>query len=201
MKTKGKILTLLIVCGAMFFLTAFVAADETVVDDSLIRFHVIANSDTIYDQSIKLKVRDAVIEKINQVLESAENKNEAEQLLHQHSNELLKTANNVLTKENCGYIATAKLGTSIFPTKTYGDITLPAGKYNAYKIILGEGRGKNWWCVLYPPLCFVDINDDTAVAVTQNTEYSENADKQDIFAVNGNLYQIKLKSKLLEFLP
>ena len=198
MKTKGKILTLLLICSAMFLLTAFVAADEAVADDSLIRFHVIANSDTLYDQSIKLKVRDAVIEKVNYVLNSAKNEKEAEQLLERHSKEILETANNILTKENCGYTATAKLGTSIFPTKTYGNITLPAGKYNAYKIILGEGKGKNWWCVLYPPLCFVDINDDTAVAVTQNTE---NTKGNDIFAVNGNLYQIKFKSKLLEFLP
>lgn len=198
MKTKGKILTLLLICSAMFLLTAFVAADEAVADDSLIRFHVIANSDTLYDQSIKLKVRDVVIEKVNYVLNSAKNEKEAEQLLERHSKEILETANNILSKENCGYTATAKLETSIFPTKTYGNITLPAGKYNAYKIILGEGKGKNWWCVLYPPLCFVDINDDTAVAVTQNTE---NTKGNDIFAVNGNLYQIKFKSKLLEFLP
>ncbi len=199
MKTKGKILTLLLICSAMFLLTAFVAADEAVADDSLIRFHVIANSDTLYDQSIKLKVRDAVIEKVNHVLDSARNEKEAEQLLERHSEEILETANNILTKENCGYTATAKLGTSIFPTKTYGKITLPAGKYKAYKIILGEGKGKNWWCVLYPPLCFVDINDDTAVAVTEKTE--DLRKEEDIFAVNGNLYQIKIKSKLLEYLP
>lgn len=199
MKTKGKILTLLLICSAMFLLTEFVAADEAVADDSLIRFHVIANSDTLYDQSIKLKVRDAVIEKVNHVLDSARNEKEAEQLLERHSEEILETANNILTKENCGYTATAKLGTSIFPTKTYGKITLPAGKYKAYKIILGEGKGKNWWCVLYPPLCFVDINDDTAVAVTEKTE--DLRKEEDIFAVNGNLYQIKIKSKLLEYLP
>ena len=199
MKTKGKILTLLLICSAMFLLTAFVAADEAVADDSLIRFHVIANSDTLYDQSIKLKVRDSVIEKVNHVLDSARNEKEAEQLLERHSEEILETANNILTKENCGYTATAKLGTSIFPTKTYGKITLPAGKYKAYKIILGEGKGKNWWCVLYPPLCFVDINDDTAVAVTEKTE--DLRKEEDIFAVNGNLYQIKIKSKLLEYLP
>lgn len=199
MKTKGKILTLLLICSAMFLLTAFVAADEAVADDSLIRFHVIANSDTLYDQSIKLKVRDAVIEKVNHVLDSARNEKEAEQLLERHSEEILETANNILTKENCGYTATAKLGTSIFPTKTYGKITLPAGKYKAYKIILGEGKGKNWWCVLYPPLCFVDINDDTAVAVTEKTE--DLRKEEDIFAVNGNLYQMKIKSKLLEYLP
>lgn len=199
MKTKGKILTLLLICSAMFLLTAFVAADEAVADDSLIRFHVIANSDTLYDQSIKLKVRDAVIEKVNHVLDSARNEKEAEQLLERHSEEILETANNILTKENCGYTATAKLGTSIFPTKTYGKITLPAGKYKAYKIILGEGKGKNWWCVLYPPLCFVDINDDTAVAVTEKTE--DLRKEEDVFAVNGNLYQIKIKSKLLEYLP
>lgn len=198
MKTKGKILTLLLICSAMFLLTAFVAADEAVADDSLIRFHVIANSDTIYDQSIKLKVRDAVIEEVNHILNAAKNEKEAERLLETHSKEILETANNILLKGNCGYTATAKLGTSIFPTKTYGNITLPAGKYNAYKIILGEGKGKNWWCVLYPPLCFVDINDDTAVAVTHKTERTV---ETDIFAVNGNLYQIKFKSKLLEFLP
>ena len=89
------------------------------------------------------------------------------------------------------------MGTSLFPTKSYGDLTLAAGKYKACRIILGDGRGKNWWCVLYPPLCFVDIRDDTAVAVVTTEKSEEN---RDIFAAGGSLYQVRVKSKLLELL-
>ena len=127
-----------------------------------------------------------------------ENTEDADRILRENQEKITQTANEVLKEENCGYTAKTSLGTSLFPTKCYGDLTLPAGKYNACKIILGEGKGKNWWCVLYPPLCFVDIRDDTAVAVT-TTEKTEKNDN--LFAVDGNLYQVRIKSKLLELLP
>ena len=165
---------------------------------NLIRFHVIANSDSTFDQSVKLAVRDGVIEKVNSILENAESKKEAQLLLREHSENIIQTANSILRQYHCDYKATAVLGPSLFPTKTYGDLTLPAGEYDAFRIILGEGKGKNWWCVLYPPLCFVDIKDDTAVAVTTTEEFQN--DNDNIFAVDGNLFQVKIKSKLLEFL-
>ena len=164
----------------------------------LIRFHVIANSDSTFDQSVKLSVRDAIIDEVNALLKEAESTKEADILLADHTEEIISKANDVLSQNGCNYQATASLGTSRFPTKTYGDITLPAGEYNAFRIILGEGKGKNWWCVLYPPLCFVDINDDTSIAITRTEKISDQ--ETDTFAVDGNLFQVRLRSKLFEWL-
>lgn len=198
MDRKGKWFILIALCGVFTVLCFAIQGYEGVADENLIRFHVIANSDTPYDQSVKLKVRDRVLETVEPLLDSADSPEEAHQILDENQKLITKTANKVLQEGHCGYTAEMVLGTSLFPTKTYGDITLAAGKYNACRIVLGEGRGKNWWCVLYPPLCFVDIHDDTAVAVT-TTEKAEKSDE--IFAVDGNLYQVKVKSKLLEWLP
>ena len=198
MSSKGKCLILTALCVVFTVLCFTIGTYEAVADENLIRFHVIANSDTFYDQNIKLKVRDRVLEEIQPFLEDAENTEDAGRILRENQEKITQTANEVLKEENCGYTAKTSLGTSLFPTKCYGDLTLPAGKYNACKIILGEGKGKNWWCVLYPPLCFVDIRDDTAVAVT-TTEKTEKNDN--LFAVDGNLYQVRIKSKLLELLP
>ena len=198
MSSKGKCLILTALCVVFTVLCFTIGTYEAVADENLIRFHVIANSDTVYDQNIKLKVRDRVLEEIRPFLEDAENTEDAGRILRENQEKITQTANKVLKEENCGYTAKTSLGTSLFPTKCYGDLTLPAGKYNACKIILGEGKGKNWWCVLYPPLCFVDIRDDTAVAVT-TTEKTEKNDN--LFAVDGNLYQERIKSKLLELLP
>ena len=199
MGTKGKLLILAGVCTVMTLLCLAIGQYENVADPGLIRFHVIANSDTIDDQAIKLRVRDEVLAAVNNLLADAKTTSEANHLLADNRELITKTANNVLKEENCRYTASTVLGTSIFPTKTYGNLTLAAGKYNACKVVLGEGKGKNWWCVLYPPLCFVDIHDDTAVAVATTTEKTE--ENNEIFAVDGNLCQVKLKSKLLELLP
>ncbi|MGM9568272.1 MAG: stage II sporulation protein R [Clostridia bacterium] len=198
MSPKGKCLILIALCGVFTVLCFAVGQYEAVADESLIRFHVIANSDTVYDQNVKYKVRDRVLEEIRPLLENAENPEDAGRILRENQERITQTANEVLEEENCVYTAETSLGTSLFPTKNYGDLTLAAGKYNACKIILGEGKGKNWWCVLYPPLCFVDIHDDTAVAVTTTDKTEENTD---LFTVDGSLYQVRIKSKLLEFLP
>ncbi len=196
MNTKRKILVLLLLCVVLTVVCAATMNRTRVKDDSLIRFHVIANSDSVCDQTVKLKVRDAVLDQVNAALTEAASKEEAEAILREESDAIIDTANEVLCAEGFSYTATAKLGTSVFPTKTYGNITLPAGKYNAYRIILGEGKGKNWWCVLYPPLCFVDITDDVSVAVTRDETGGETPD---IVPAAGQPYEIKFKSKLLEF--
>lgn len=198
MDTKKKILVLVLVCAAMAVLCMNEANQEKVCNDSLLRFHVIANSDSLFDQSVKLEVRDAVIDEINRDLKDAASVAEASTILAAQTDSILKTANAVLAASGCNYTATAKLGTSVFPTKSYGDLTLAAGNYNAFRIVLGAGNGKNWWCVLYPPLCFVDVTDDVAVAVT-TTENGEDED-ENIIAAGGEPYQVKVKSKLLEFL-
>lgn len=127
------------------------------IHDKLIRFHVIANSDSTADQELKLKVRDAVLREIGPKLENAKSKEESEHILNENLNFIKSTAEKEIIRNNGNYPVSVILGKSIFPVKMYNNITLPAGQYDALKIVIGDGEGKNWWCVMFPPLCFIDI--------------------------------------------
>ncbi|MEG1500482.1 MAG: stage II sporulation protein R [Clostridiales bacterium] len=126
------------------------------ITNSPLRLHVIANSDTPYDQQVKLIIRDKVLSLLNQELTHAKNKEDAMAKVNQLLPQLEKECALVLA-DFADYGLKAKLDNSQFTTKAYGDKVLPAGEYDALKVILGEGEGKNWWCVLFPPLCFIDI--------------------------------------------
>lgn len=124
--------------------------------EKLIRFHVIANSDSQEDQSLKLKVRDAVIAHLQPKLQESKSIEESEKIIKSEYKEIEEIGKNII-QEN-GYTYDVKVGIELsnFPTKQYSSVVLPAGEYKALKIVIGEGTGKNWWCVMFPPLCFVD---------------------------------------------
>ncbi|MBM7854582.1 stage II sporulation protein R [Desulfohalotomaculum tongense] len=122
----------------------------------LIRFHIIANSNTIEDQILKLRVRDAVVTEMKERFADIDNKEEALIVTRESFDDIKKIAQEQVTKAGKDYKVEVMLGDYLFPTKTYGDITLPAGRYRALRVVIGEGRGHNWWCVLFPPLCFVN---------------------------------------------
>jgi stage II sporulation protein R len=127
------------------------------VNDKLIRFHVIANSDSDTDQNTKLKVRDAILQDIGPKLSKSKSVEESLEIIQNNKARIESIANDVLKKYGKKYTAKAILGEFDFPVKNYGSITLPAGEYTALRVVLGEGDGKNWWCVMFPPLCFIDI--------------------------------------------
>lgn len=127
------------------------------ISSKLIRFHVIANSDSIDDQSVKLKVRDAIMKTMNGKFVGINNRKDSEKMIKDSLPEIQKIADNILKQNGKNYSAKAIYGRFDFPTKYYGTITLPAGKYDALRVVLGNGDGKNWWCVMFPPLCFIDI--------------------------------------------
>lgn len=124
--------------------------------NKLIRFHTIANSDSDEDQELKLKVRDEVIKYLKPKLDKSSSITESERIIKQEYSNLEKISKNVILKNGYNYDVKIGIDYSNFPTKQYSNIVLPAGKYKALKIIIGEGKGKNWWCVMFPPLCFVD---------------------------------------------
>lgn len=128
------------------------------IASKIIRFHVIANSDLKSDQALKLKVRDAVLEYISPKLKNSSNINESRKILKENDKNILAVARKVIQEQGYTYKVRSTLGQADFPIKTYGNITLPQGRYEAYRIIIGEGKGQNWWCVMFPPLCFVDIS-------------------------------------------
>lgn len=127
------------------------------IAEKLIRFHVIANSDGEADQKLKLKVRDEVLKYIQPILKESESLEESRKILNEKNDEILKIAERVIEENGYDYKVESTLSKEYFPVKTYGNITLPQGQYEAYRIIIGSGEGQNWWCVMFPPICFVDI--------------------------------------------
>lgn len=123
----------------------------------VVRFHVIAASNSEEDQALKLLVKNAVLEYMSEPLSRCESAQEALAVLDENTDNILRVARSVLRENNSSYFASASIEDVYFPVKSYGDVTFPAGVYTAYRIIIGEGEGSNWWCVLYPPLCFVDV--------------------------------------------
>lgn len=119
----------------------------------VIRLHVIANSDSPEDQALKLRVRDRVLAQAQELLEQSADMAQAREVLTSALPELTREAQQVLAAAGCGDGVRARLEQAEFPTKDYDGFSLPAGKYLALRVIIGEGRGQNWWCVVFPPLC------------------------------------------------
>ena len=128
----------------------------------VLRLHVIAHSDAPADQALKLKVRDALLEE-GQVFTAAENKQAAEKRLADALPKLQQTAQRVIDAQGFDYGVALSLTPAYFPTRTYGDVTLPAGTYDALRVVIGDGKGQNWWCVMFPPLCLPAAEDSTAL--------------------------------------
>ena len=126
------------------------------IPGDIIRLHVIANSDSDQDQQIKLKVRDAVLAASRQSLDGQENPEKVKEIVSGQLAVLEKAANDTLIENGYSYGAKVYWGIYPFPVKSYGNVTLPAGDYQAVRVVLGKGEGHNWWCVMFPPLCFVD---------------------------------------------
>lgn len=177
------IVTLISMVTAFVFsgqgLNKFNNSDSELIKDKMIRFHVIANSDSIEDQNIKLKVRDKVLEYIYPKLEGTSEIDKSREILKENDKEIKDIALKVLEENNYDYKVESTLSNEMFPVKSYGDITLPQGEYEAYRIILGDGKGQNWWCVMFPPLCFVDItrgevsSEDTEEIMKKNLSEKE----------------------------
>jgi stage II sporulation protein R len=127
------------------------------ISHKIIRFHVIANSDTTTDQALKLKVRDAVLEFVEPKLRDSKSIEESRRILKENDTEIKSISENIIKENGYNYTIVTELDNENFPVKTYGNITLPEGEYEAYRIIIGSGEGHNWWCVMFPPLCFTDI--------------------------------------------
>lgn len=122
----------------------------------VLRFHVLANSDREKDQNLKMKVKERVISYMKEQLPNAESVEITKAWTRSHAGDLEKVAQEVVWEEGYTYSVKAELTTSYFPDKTYGDVMFPAGWYEALRIEIGSAQGKNWWCVLYPNLCFLD---------------------------------------------
>ena len=157
----------LLIALAVFLASGAAAlGSRDAIADKVVRLHVLANSDSEADQALKLKVRDRVLERAAELLEESENRDQAEKCLTEALPELEALAAEEIDANGYDYPVTARLEEASFPTKEYDGFTLPAGKYLALRVIIGEGAGKNWWCVVFPPLCTAVSSDvpQTAMA-------------------------------------
>jgi stage II sporulation protein R len=171
--------------------------------NKLIRFHVIANSDSDEDQELKLKVRDEIIKYLQPKLQNSNSIDESEEIIKKEYGELGKISKNIISKNGYNYEVKVGIEYSTFPTKQYSNVILPAGEYKALKIIIGQGQGKNWWCVMFPPLCFVDeksgvidkATDEKLKEVLTEEEYNLITQKPE-----KNISRVKVKFKIVEML-
>lgn len=149
-----------ILCGAFIFLmlsNIVVENKPSNIEDQVIRFHILANSDSEQDQTLKLEVRDEVLKYMDPRLKNSKSIEESKKILQENNEKVKAIALNVIKEKGYNYTVKSGMVNENFPVKSYGDLIFPAGKYEAYKIIIGNGNGHNWWCVMFPPLCFVDI--------------------------------------------
>lgn len=133
--------------------------------NQLIRFHVLANSDSEQDQALKRAVRDAILKEVSPQLAVSQSLDDSRQILKKVRPDMEGIGRSMVKAWGKDYMVYTEYGHFSFPTKSYGSLVLPAGDYEALRVVIGEGQGSNWWCVLFPPLCFIDIDHSTAVQV------------------------------------
>ena len=163
MKKDRILLSLLLALLCMGAVSLWISSDRAVravhedLAGHILRFHVLANSDSDEDQALKLSVKSAVLDYLETSLPEDADLASTKAFLSSHETEIKKIAEDLIASAGFDYSVSLSLEPWYFPTKAYGDLTFPCGTYEAFRIIIGDGNGKNWWCVLYPSLCFVDV--------------------------------------------
>lgn len=163
--------------------------DYDIINDIVIRFHVIANSDSDEDQKLKLKVRDVVINYLYPYMKDVKNLDESRKIIKEKNDEVIKLVNKVIKQNGYNYSVESRLSRENFPEKEYGNIIFPQGNYEAYRIIIGDGEGHNWWCVMFPPLCFAD-------ETKENVKSEQNTEKLNEYIEE----EVKVKFKVVEWI-
>ena len=209
-KLPYKIKLFLFILPLLFIYTlicsiSYVNAISTDLQKSVFRVHVIANSDSEDDQNLKLKVRDNVLRYMNTLCSKTTSKEEAIEIATIHLNEFKEIALNTIKENGYNYNVDISIDNVFFPTKTYGDISLPEGYYDALRIKIGKAEGKNWWCVMFPPLCFVDVTsgivpDDSKDLLKENLSQEEYDLICNGNSENQNNTDIAFKFKIVELL-
>lgn len=167
------------------------------ISQEVFRLHVVANSNSEADQALKLKIRDAILNEMNPELSKSKSKEETQFILCNNIPRIKKCALETIKKEGFDYSIKTNIGNEYFPEKHYGDICLPAGNYDSLKISVGKGEGKNWWCVMYPPLCFVDGG--CIIKEADKSTLKENLSADDYRLITeSNSVPIKIKFKIIE---
>ena len=198
-----KIKTILILIS-LFILYITISAKSYAVavsqdlSNAVFRLHIIANSDSDEDQQLKLKVRDALLEYMNTISIDCNNKEEAIAVAQEHEKDFQSIAESTILENGYNYSVKVNIGNFYFPTKNYGDISLPAGIYDALRIEIGEAKGQNWWCVMFPSLCFIDVSSGI-VDEEAKDNLENNLEDESYEIISNNNSEMKFKFKILEF--
>ncbi|GAA0744173.1 stage II sporulation protein R [Clostridium oceanicum] len=203
MKKILSIMNVVVILLFIVFNNAASAKEGTSVQkdiaSKIIRFHVIANSNNVQDQSLKLKIKDEIIKYMNPKLSKSKDICESREILKREDKNIIKIANKVIEEKGYSYSLKTTLDKENFPIKTYGNITLPQGKYEAYRVVIGNGKGQNWWCVMFPPLCFVDVTKGEVSSKKTENQMKKIISKNEYNKIdNKKNKSIKIKSKLVE---
>ena len=197
-----KYLLLLIVSVAFLLLSAYsyVNAVSNNLADNVFRLHVIANSDSEEDQNLKYKVRDSLIGYMNTLTNDMNTKDEVIKIAGKHIQDFKDIAQNVVKENGYNYEVNVEIGNFSFPTKTYGDISFPSGFYDALKVEIGKAEGQNWWCVMFPPLCFVDVSSGVVPEESkENLEANLGDEEYSIISDSEENGLTSIKFKIIEF--
>jgi len=193
------ILSFLLILYTLCCATSYVKAISTELSDNVFRLHVIANSDTKEDQDLKYLIRDNIVNYMNNISYNCNTKEEAIKLAKENIATFEKIALETIENKGYDYDINIEIGNFYFPTKQYGDVSFPAGTYDALKIEIGEAIGKNWWCVMFPSLCFIDT-DSSYISDSSKELLDENLSEEAFELVSDNSSkEIKFKFKILEF--
>lgn len=199
MKNLKRVFIILVLFSIyiLFSIFSYSNAVSTDISNSVFRLHVIANSNSSEDQELKYAVRDALISYMNSISKDIRTKEEAINLANENKAEFYNIAKKVIEDNGYNYDVNIEIGNFSFPTKTYGDIALPAGFYDALKVEIGSASGKNWWCVMFPSLCFVDVSNGVVPEESKETLES-NLETEDYNLIASDNVEYKVKFKLVE---
>lgn len=182
-----------------FFICAHSYASTTSynISSSFFRLHILANSNSEEDQNLKLLVRDKVLEYVNTIIDTSMNKTEVISSLENNLDNICNVATSTIKENGYNYPVNISIGNFLFPTKSYGDISLPAGYYDGIRIEIGSAEGNNWWCVMFPPLCFVDVS--SGIVPNSSKELLQtNLTSDEYKILSEDSADIKIKFKILE---
>ncbi|MEF9935149.1 MAG: stage II sporulation protein R [Clostridium sp.] len=199
--SKKLIITSLVAATVVASVGGYIYTKQNEFKNKVVRFHVLANSDSNVDQAVKLKVKDEVIKYVQPLLKESKSIEQSKDILNSNKDKIIAIANKELSDNGQTYTASAKLSKFDFPVKSYGDIVFPSGEYEAFRIVLGNGEGKNWWCVMFPPLCFIDVKNAVADKEMQS-ELSKVLTDEELEKVNAKKENtnVKFKFKAVEVL-
>lgn len=191
------ILISLLFCFIFISISSYAHTLSENLSANFFRLHILANSNSEIDQDLKLKVRDGIIEYMNSQELSNYSKEEVITFVKTNLDSYRKVAENIIKENGFNYPVSLEVGTFYFPSKIYGNISLPAGNYEALRINIGQAQGENWWCSLFPPLCFVDISSGV-IDDNSKENLKENLSEEEFAIITSNNGTIKLKFKILE---